>query len=106
MAGRHTWSGRQHRTCAALKRHHIAVLQMQDERNQALDRINLLDMELTAVRGNTAGLQMALQKEQQHGAELEATVAAKDKVRCPVNSLVVSWPAFEHRTMSSVASLQ
>lgn len=58
----------------------LLLLQMQGERNQALDRVNLLDMELTAVRGNTAGLQMALQKEQQHGADMEAAVAAKDKV--------------------------
>jgi FtsZ-binding cell division protein ZapB len=66
---------------------------MQNERNQALDRINLLDMELTAVRGNTAGLQMALQKEQQHGAELEATVAAKDKVHvaCAFDMLLAGW---------------
>lgn len=68
----------------------LLLLQMQGERNQALDRVNLLDMELTAVRGNTAGLQMALQKEQQHGADMEAAVAAKDKVGggCPACRLL------------------
>lgn len=54
---------------------------MQGERNQALDRINLLDMELTAVRSNAMDLQGALQKEQGRVSELEGVVAARDRVR-------------------------
>jgi chromosome condensin MukBEF ATPase and DNA-binding subunit MukB len=54
---------------------------MQDERNQALDRVNLLDMELTAVRSAVNDVQGALHKEQQRSMELADAVAAKDKVR-------------------------
>lgn len=54
--------------------------QMQDERNQALDRVNLLDMELTAVRSAVNDVQGALQREQQRSVELADAVAAKDKV--------------------------
>jgi chromosome condensin MukBEF ATPase and DNA-binding subunit MukB len=53
---------------------------MQDERNQALDRVNLLDMELTAVRSAVNDVQGALQREQQRSVELADAVAAKDKV--------------------------
>jgi hypothetical protein len=53
---------------------------MQAERNQAMDRVDMLDTELTAVRANSMGLQGALQKEQQRSAEVELAMVAKDKV--------------------------
>lgn len=53
---------------------------MQAERNQAMDRVDMLDTELTAVRADSMGLQGALQKEQQRSAEVELAMVAKDKV--------------------------
>jgi hypothetical protein len=58
----------------------LCAVQMQAERNQAMDRVDMLDTELTAVRANSMGLQGALQKEQQRSAEVELAMVAKDKV--------------------------
>lgn len=60
---------------------YVSPPQLQDERNKALDRINLLDMELTAVKSNAGALQAALAAEQQRCAELETALADKDRVR-------------------------
>lgn len=60
--------------------HVVCYIQMQAERNQAMDRVDMLDTELTAVRADSMGLQGALQKEQQRSAEVELAMVAKDKV--------------------------
>lgn len=58
----------------ALLCHCMSCLQMQEERNQALDRVNLLDMELTAAHSMRNTLQQRI-------AEVEATVVARERVR-------------------------
>lgn len=57
-----------------------AQMQLQEERNDVLDRLNLLDMQVTALRSNNNELLGALEAEQQRSAQLEAALAARDKV--------------------------
>ena len=55
-------------------------LQLQDERNQVLDKLNLVDMQVTALKSSNADLSAAVEVEQQRCAELEAALAARDRV--------------------------
>lgn len=63
-----------HVACAA------CLLQLQDERNQVLDKLNLVDMQVTALRSSNADLSAAVEAEQQRCAELEAALAARERV--------------------------
>ena len=58
-----------------------SIAQLQAERNEALDRLNLLDMQVTALRSNNADLSAALEAEQGRGGELASVIAARDRVR-------------------------
>lgn len=54
--------------------------QAQQERDDVLDRLNLLDMQLTAMTSHNSDLSAALEAQRQRGAELEAALAARDRV--------------------------
>lgn len=56
------------------------LLQLQDERNQVLDKLNLVDMQVTALKSSNADLSAAVEAEQQRCSELEAVVASQDRV--------------------------
>jgi len=56
------------------------LAQAQQERDEVLDRLNLLDMQLTAMRSNTVDLTAALEAQRQRCAELENVLAARDRV--------------------------
>lgn len=68
-------------TCCHKCCHFVRALQLQDERNQVLDKLNLVDMQVTALKSSNADLSAAVEAEQQRCAELEAALAARDRVR-------------------------
>eukprot|EP00775_Hariotina_reticulata_P004712 gene4712-4962_t len=55
------------------------IAQAQQERDDVLDRLNLLDMQLTAMTSHNSDLSAALEAQRQRCAELEATLAARDR---------------------------
>lgn len=54
--------------------------QLREERDRALDQLNMCDMQLTALKSNNNELMMAVEGAQQRCAELEAALAARDRV--------------------------
>jgi hypothetical protein len=67
------------------------VLQLQEERDKVLDQLNMLDMQITALKSNNNELMMAVEGGQQRCAELEALLAARDRV---------SWHSCHHCSSS------
>jgi hypothetical protein len=54
--------------------------QLQDERDQVLDQLNMQDMQITALKSNNNELMHAVEGEQQRVADMEAALAARDRV--------------------------
>lgn len=76
--------------------------QLREERDKALDQLNMCDMQLTALKSNNNELMMAVEGAQQRCAELEAALAARDRDLAEAGRMQAEFQAKVEKMMGQV----